>query len=527
VQDSRLDLVGDDHLRQMRAIVDTPETFSLPSFCCGVNQCYRCKPRATGLIPIILSLAIVLTAVAVMAQKTSDFSPEVREFITIDAPVVALTHVRVIDGTGSEPKEDQTLVISHGKISAVGPAVVTRIPIGATVLNRPGYTVIPGLVGMHDHMHYLIGLGGRPVDWSYGRLYLANGVTTIRTTGSVAPYLDLYFKKQVDRGEAIGPKINVTSPHLVGSDGTPPEIHLRNLEEARRVVDFWADEGVGSFKIYRTITRAELKAAIDEAHKRHLTITGHLCSVTFREAAEMDIDDLEHGFIVATDFVPNKRPDVCPVTGLWFQPEDYYQKEFLALTPQTPAFQDLVHTLIAHHVAITSTLPTFEGEMVGRPVLDPREWDLLLPDIRNFDMFFEQSAPDYENGRHRAALKKEMELERAFAAAGGTLMNGPDPPGGDFNLPGFGDLRGVELLVEAGFTPQEAIKISTSNGAEFLGYHDRGTLAAAKDADLVLIHGNPSRNISDIRKIETVFKDGVGYDPAQLIESVRGQVGLR
>jgi imidazolonepropionase-like amidohydrolase len=476
-------------------------------------------------ICLLATLALWLTTSG-QAQKLENFGDNVREFISEDSPVIALTHVRLIDGSGAAAQEDQTIIIADGKISSVGSAGSATIPRGARILERRGYTVIPGIVGMHDHLFYLVGLG-RPVDWSFARLYLANGVTTIRTLGAVAPYVDLNFKKLVDAGQEVGPKINVTSPHIVGEEGNIAEIHLRSPEEARKVVNFWADEGVESFKIYRTITRAELAAVIDEAHKRHLTVTGHLCSVTFREAAEMGIDNLEHGFIVATDFIPDKRPDACPVTGSWFQPEDYYQKEFLALTPQTPAFQDLVRIMVAHHVVITSTLPTFEAEMVGRPVLDPRGWDLLTPDVRTFAMYTEQTAPDYPNGRHRAALKKEMELERAFVAAGGQLMNGPDPPGGDFNLPGFGDLRGIELLVEAGFRLEEAIQISTSNGANFLGYKDRGTLASGKAADLVLIKGDPSKNIEEIRRVDTVFKDGIGYDSAQLIDSVRGQVGMR
>jgi hypothetical protein len=125
-------------------------------------------------------------------------------------------------------------------------------------------------------------------------------------------------------------------------------------------------------------------------------------------------------------------------------------------------------------------------------------------------------------------FRKELEFERAFVKAGGLLLAGLDPTGYGGVIAGFGDQREVELLVEAGFTPLEAIHIATSNGAEFLGQLDRiGTLAPGKLADLVVIHGDPSANINDIEKVETVFKDGIGYDPAKLMESVRGLVGLR
>ncbi len=125
------------------------------------------------------------------------------------------------------------------------------------------------------------------------------------------------------------------------------------------------------------------------------------------------------------------------------------------------------------------------------------------------------------------SLKKEMELERAFVKAGGTLLAGPDPTGIGGVVAGFGDQREVELLVEAGFTPIQAIHIATENGSLFLHEDQIGTLAPGKQADLVVVRGDPSSKISDIENVEIVFKDGVGYDPAKLIDSVRGLVGLR
>ena len=124
--------------------------------------------------------------------------------------------------------------------------------------------------------------------------------------------------------------------------------------------------------------------------------------------------------------------------------------------------------------------------------------------------------------------KKELEFELAFVKAGGLLLTGPDPTGNGGVLPGFGDQRGVELLVEAGFTPAEAIQIATLNGATYLGQQDHiGSIAPAKQADLILIKGDPSKKIEDIENVETVFKDGIGYDSKKLIDSVRGQVGIR
>jgi hypothetical protein len=147
-----------------------------------------------------------------------------------------------------------------------------------------------------------------------------------------------------------------------------------------------------------------------------------------------------------------------------------------------------------------------------------------------------ESAQSYLTARARipatspmaSLMKKEMDFEFAFVRAGGLLLAGPDPTGNGGVLPGFGDQREVELLVEAGLTPVEAIHIATENGAIYLGQQDRiGTIAAGKQADMVLIKGDPAKNIEDIEKVETVFKAGIGYDSGKLIESVRGQVGIR
>jgi imidazolonepropionase-like amidohydrolase len=186
----------------------------------------------------------------------------------------------------------------------------------------------------------------------------------------------------------------------------------------------------------------------------------------------------------------------------------------------------MIRNLVSHHVAVTSTLPVYEAGAPGRPPLQARTLDAMSA----------ESAQSYLTARARvpldsprtALLRKEMDFEVAFVKAGGLLLAGPDPTGNGGVLPGFGDQREIELLVEAGFTPVEAIHIATENGALYLGQRDRiGTLAPGKQADLVLIKGDPSRRIDEIENVETVFKAGIGYDSKKLIDSVRGQVGIR
>jgi imidazolonepropionase-like amidohydrolase len=285
-------------------------------------------------------------------------------------------------------------------------------------------------------------------------------------------------------------------------------------------VAFWADQGATSFKAYMHISRAELGAAIAEAHARKLKVTAHLCSVTWPEAVALGIDDLEHGpMYYDMEFAPGKEPDKCPsARPMW----DATAK----IAMSDPRVRALIADLVKHNVAVTSTLPVFELQVPGRP-LEPRALAAMTPDARVNYLTRRSSAP--AGGPDLTALlKKEMEFERAFVAAGGTLLAGCDPTGIGGTLAGFGDQREVELLVEAGFTPLEAIHIQTENGAKFLGESARiGTIAAGKQADLVVIHGDPTKSIADIEKVETVFKDGIGYDSAKLLDSVRALVGLR
>src|SRR5947209_1894416 len=298
---------------------------------------------------LLLLLAAVVSCLAQAPQSDR------QQLIRVEAPVVALTHVRIIDGTGAAPTEDGTIIISDGKISAIGSKA--NIPANARVLDLTGYTVLPGLVGMHDHMFFP--MGGSPpmysnMGFSFPRLYLALGVTTIRTTGSVQPDADLEIKKLIDSGRMIGPKMHVTAPYLEGAGAfTPVMRQLTGPDDARRMVNFWADQGATSFKAYMNITRDELRAAVEEAHKRGLKVTGHLCSVGYREAAEIGIDNLEHGLLPDSEFVPNKQPDKCPGAAV--------NTALRTLDINSEPVKETIRTLVAKNVAVTSTLPVFEA----------------------------------------------------------------------------------------------------------------------------------------------------------------------
>jgi hypothetical protein len=316
--------------------------------------------------------------------------------------------------------------------------------------------------------------------------------------------------------------MHVTGPYLEGEGSFTPQMHaLTGPEDAMKTVNFWLDQGVDDFKAYNYLTAAELGAAITAAHARGAKVTGHLCSIGFREAAALGIDDLEHGLLVDTEFFPWKKPGECT--------QDPRGTGFIAgLDLASPPVKEMIEDLVRRKVAVTSTLPVFEMFVPGRPAVQQRVFDAMSPDANTEFLAIKKRVDGNGEPPWAGAFKKEMEFERAFAKAGGLLLAGEDPTGIGGVLAGFGDQREVELLVEAGFTPLEAIRIATWNGAKYLGLSDEiGTIAAGMQADLVVVRGDPSTRIEDIENVETVFKDGIGYDSAKLIESVRGAVGSR
>jgi imidazolonepropionase-like amidohydrolase len=465
------------------------------------------------------ALAAVVATAAVAAQQPPN-NPNARQnFVKIDSPIVVLTHVRVIDGTGAPARENQTIVIRDGKIAEVNDTPRVTLPAGANIIDLPGRSVIPGLVMMHEHLYYTAGPG---VYGQYGasfvRLYLAGGVTTMRTGGNTNGIMDLNLARRIEAGELAGPAIDATGPYLNGPN-TQLQMHsLVDAADALRQVDYWADMGATSFKAYMQITRDELKASIDEAHKRGLKITAHLCSVTYAEAADLGIDNLEHGFMASTDFVGDKQPDICPGQAKG-------QQAVAALDENGAPFKALVKKLIDKHVALTSTMTVFETFTPGRPM--PRGLDVLVAPLREQFQRAYDRAQQNQQSIYKTLFEKGLRMEHAFAKAGGLLTAGTDPTGSGGVIPGFADQRQVELLVEEGFSPVEAISIATLNGARYLGREAKiGTIAAGKQADLVVVNGDPSRTVEDVRRVETVFKAGVGYDPVKLVASVSGQVGI-
>ncbi|HMB91313.1 MAG TPA: amidohydrolase family protein [Rhodothermales bacterium] len=443
------------------------------------------------------------------------YSDLVRQYLSYDDPVIALVDVKIFDGAGHLPAPNQTIVIERGRIAEVGPVDSVAIPEGAKMLRLTGRTVIPGLIGMHDHTHMP---GITFMGYTASRLWLASGVTTVQTAGSAEPEAELALTRAIEAGEAVGPTIFPTAPYITGPGGNGPMPKPATEEEARALVREWSDGGATWFKLYRHVEPHIAAAVIDEAHARGRKVTGHLCSLTFREAALMGIDSIEHGLIAASDFVADKPLGECVST----------RHAATEIEMSDPRVAGLINLLVREDVTLTSTLAIIESHFSHRPQGDERTLALLSPEWRQRYQGRQARLATEDAGTMMTPelLAKFMAFERLFVQAGGHLVMGPDP--GRHVLPGYGNQRGFELLVEAGFTVPEALEIATANGAEALGIaHEVGRVAQGYVADLVILNGDLAAEPSVIRDIEVVFKDGMGFNPKKLIADVQGQVGYR
>jgi len=453
---------------------------------------------------------------------SQQLSSAVKQFVSVNADTVALIHVTIIDGTGAPAKNDQAVLIIKGRIAKTASSKDIAIPTSAKTLDCTGKTLIPGMVMMHEHLFYGESLPpyylGVEMPISFPRLYLAGGATTIRTTGSVEPQTDLNIKQAIDKGQMPGPDIDATGPYIERELLPIPEVQfIKSPEEAAEEVNYWIARGSTSFKVYMDITKDDLKAVVSIAHQHGLKVTGHLCSLTYREAAELGIDNLEHGFIPASDFVPGKKENVCAFASV--------TPSLKKLDVTSPAMKDLMKFLIEKKVTITSTLPVFEPN-TGREMIPGDGESALAPQIKETveKNYKAQAGKDTSDV---ALFKKEMAWEKQFVEMGGRLMAGVDPTGAGRTIPGYADRHTLELLVEAGFSLPMAIKICSLNAAEYLGREKEiGSIEEGKRADLVLINGDIQKDIRAVRNTEIVFKNGIGYDSKKIFESVNGMVGL-
>ena len=258
-----------------------------------------------------LKSSAILLLVSISSLSAQQFSRSVQPFVKEQNPIVAITNVKIIDGTGASSKNGQTIVFSYGVITAIENTSSIYYPSEASVIYLTGKTIIPGLVMLHEHIFYPKSFDGifsvAQMTGSFPRLYLAGGTTTIRTAGSIQPQTDLNIRRSIQEGRMLGPKMDLTSPFIERA-GTPvPEVGIiESSEEAEQMVNYWSSKGINSFKVYQNITKEDLEHVVKAAHPVGKKVTGHICSVTYREAAEIGIDNIEHGFFQSSDFVGDK-----------------------------------------------------------------------------------------------------------------------------------------------------------------------------------------------------------------------------
>jgi len=473
---------------------------------------------------LIALLALGAAPATAPEGPTAKFSAADKAFVAYPNPDLLFEDVKLVDGTGAAPRDHVSVLVRAGRIAAVGAAGRLKAPAGVAVIDGRGKTLLPGFVMVHEHFFYPSPRGGEYEEYpySFSRLYLAGGTTTLRTAGSMAPYADINTARAVARGEQPGPDIDATGPYLEGPKLLSAKMAgLKDAADAARTVDFWAGAGATSFKAYNYVTRDELKAAIDAAHRRGLKLTGHLCSVTYGEAAAMGIDNLEHSFAVATDFVTSKKPGQCPSSA-------ETMASLAALDPDGPEIGGLMRKLIERHVALTSTLTVFETFAAGRPEAPLAARELLSPQLRAaYERTWTAIRANPQRRDWAAFLPKVMRMEKRFVAMGGTLLAGTDPTGYGGVVPGWSGRRQVQLLIEGGFSFPDALRIATLNGARYLG-RDRevGSIETGKRADLVLIDGDPVADPAALDRMPFVFKAGVGYRSEAIFQAMKGVVGL-
>ena len=450
-----------------------------------------------------------------------EFSKRVTDFIKIQDSMVALKNVTLIDGTGGETKYNQDILLINNRISAIGKSGKIDIQENTLIIDGTGKTVIPGLIMMHEHLFY-----AKPYYGSYKaehmtntfpQMYLAGGVTTMRTAGSIEANTDLNIKNLIDQGRAVGPTIDVSTPHIEREGFIPQLQSLYGDENIENWLGYWFDKGITSVKVYNNISKDDLSKIIKYSHSRKIKVTGHLCSITYREAVELGIDNLEHGFMASTDFVTDKPENQCV----------YGEPSLVSLDENSVELLDLMNVLVENNVTLTYTPTVFEP-FTNREVIPGGGSVALAPYLlEQMQTIYDRSINTSRDSIGLISFQKEMNRISKFHALGGKIIVGTDPTGSGKTIAGYSNQRLIELLIENGFSIEDAIKLSTLNGAEYLGIaKETGTIEVGKEADLVLIHGDLSKDVSNIRNMEIVFKNGIGFDSKKIFDSVKGKLGL-
>lgn len=414
-----------------------------------------------------------------LAKVASEFSKQTAE-------VTAIVGGRLIDGTGKPAVENAVVILKDGKILAAGPADSVKIPEGAQTIDAHGKSVLPGLWEMHAHFEQ--------VEW--GPIYLATGVTTARDVGNEREFI-VAVRDAIAAGRGIGPRLVMAGV----VDGTSPLslgiIRVDTPEQAREQVQKYKQLGFQQIKIYSSVKPEILKIVTAEAHRLGMTVTGHIPEgMNAIEGVEDGMDQINH-----ISYLAQVMAD--PKTG--------------TVAEDSPQVQKVLKLLLEHHTVVDPTMALME--LLSHPLNKPVssfEPGILKVAPEMAEALGSMGADPKNEEKAAARFRARMETLRILHKAGVPIVVGTDQ-----TVPGFSVDREIELYVQAGFTPMEAIQAATLVPARAMGMEkESGTIEPGKRADVILVDGNPLQNISDIRKVNTVFAGGRMYQPGALRTAV-------
>jgi imidazolonepropionase-like amidohydrolase len=414
------------------------------------------------------------------------------------AATLAVVGGTLIDGTGAAPVADAVVVIHEGRIVAVGARSAVKIPKGASVVDARGKTILPGLWDMHAHFEQ--------VEW--GPIYLAAGVTTVRDCGNEFEFITA-VRDAIAQGHGLGPRLLLAG--IVDGTGTL-NVGVQRVdtpEQARQWTNRYHAAGFQQMKIYSSVKLDELKIVADEAHHLGMTVTGHVPEgLNAYQAIEAGQDQINHiGYIA--DIMRAPLPEGASRLDRL--------KASASVDLESPEAQKALSFLKAHHTVVDPTLALSES-FTATTAKPPASFE---PGVNKVAPELAEQLTDVGPPTERSEiLEKTFEKELAIV---GALHRAAIPvvAGTDQTVPGHSLHREIELYVQAGFTPMEAIQAATIVPARAMGLEkELGTVEKGKRADLILIDGNPLADIRDTRNLEYVITNGVMYRTAELWQSV-------
>lgn len=409
---------------------------------------------------------------------------------------VAYVNALLIDGTGRPAVPDAAVVVDGGKIVAAGPRARVRVPEGARIIDAAGDALLPGLWDMHAHFEQ--------VEW--GPVYLAAGVTTVRDCGNELDFIRA-VRDTIDAGNGVGPRILmacIVDGEGAGSLGLD---RLRSIDEIPALIKKFKAAGCAQVKIYQSLDPKLIRPLSIAAHAAGMTMTGHVPNgIGAVKAVTAGLDQINHAGFMLQAFA---APDLPPT-----ERGAALERAIAAFDPSAPAARKLAQWLAAQHTVLDPTLALRELAL-PRSELARREPGLatLPPPLATV---YSDAPPGPEDEQRRRMIDKSLALVGLLHKAGVTIVAGTDQA-----VPGHSLHRELELYVEAGFTPLEAIQAATLVPARVMKKDkELGTIEAGKRADFILVNGDPLADIRALRKVRVVVTGGRAYDPAKLWRSV-------